>query len=81
MSKPVSFDLSPDVAAVTLISPKTSSRISSLSPRQEDRLEAQGKYPRSVRLGIGPNSRKARVLGEVLDWNRARIAERDGSTT
>ncbi len=62
---------------VTFISPRASKELTSLSERQQDRLEAEGRFPRSVKLGTGRNGRKARVLAEVLEWNRARIAERD----
>ena len=40
-----------------------------------DRLEAQGLFPKRVRLGF----RVAWVEEEVNDWIKARIAERDGS--
>jgi predicted DNA-binding transcriptional regulator AlpA len=73
MSK-ASFDLPPE----TIIAPKFSTQITSLSPRQQDRLEAQGKFPKSIKLGSGRNGRKGRVLAEILEWNRARIAERNG---
>ena len=61
----------------TFVPPNVSAQITSLSPRQQDRLEAKGRFPKSVKLGQGRNGRKGRVLKEVVDWNRARIAERD----
>jgi len=61
----------------TIIPPSVSTQLTSLSPRQQDRLEHQGRFPRSIKLGEGRNARKERVLEEVLAWNRARIAERD----
>ena len=65
-------------ADLTFVSPRATKEITSLSTRQQDRLEADGRFPRSVKLGEGRNGRKARVLAEVLEWTRARIAERDG---
>jgi predicted DNA-binding transcriptional regulator AlpA len=75
---PVTIDLptslAREVEGVAIISPKRCSTITSLSTRQQDRLEAAGKFPRSIRLGEGRNARKGRLLSDVLDWNRARIA-------
>lgn len=70
-------DLPPAMAAKVFIPPKIVTQITSLSPRSQDRLEAEGRFPRSVRLGPGINGRKGRVLQEVLDWNDDRIAERE----
>lgn len=39
-----------------------------------DRLEAEGRFPKRVRLGI---NRVAWVESEITDWITARIAERD----
>jgi predicted DNA-binding transcriptional regulator AlpA len=61
---------------LTFIGNKQQQAITNLSARHRDRLEAKGIFPKSVRLGEGRNGRKARILSEVLDWNRARIAER-----
>ena len=41
------------------------------------RLEAAGKFPKRVRLGTG---RVAYVESEILEWMKARVAERDGTT-
>jgi prophage regulatory protein len=41
------------------------------------RLEAEGKFPKRVRLGTG---RVAYVASEIQDWIAARIAERDTAT-
>ncbi len=41
------------------------------------RLEADGKFPKRVRLGSG---RVAYVESEVQDWMASRVAERDGHT-
>ena len=41
------------------------------------RLEADGKFPKRVRLGTG---RVAYVEREVSDWIASRIAERDATT-
>jgi predicted DNA-binding transcriptional regulator AlpA len=77
MSKP-SFLNQPPETAVAFADAKRTKEITTLSPRQQDRLENEGRFPRSIKLGSGRNGRKARVLQEVIDWNRARIAERDG---
>ncbi len=72
-----SFTLPPqDAWDFTLVSPAFSQQITSLSPRQQDRLEAQGKFSKSTKIGQGRNGRKARVLREIIEWNRARIADR-----
>ena len=44
------------------------------SPAHIARLEADGKFPKRVRIGSG---RVGWVDQEVDDWLRARIAERD----
>jgi prophage regulatory protein len=41
------------------------------------RLEADGKFPKRVRLGTG---RVAYVENEIQDWIARRIAERDATT-
>ena len=41
------------------------------------RLEADGKFPKRVRLGTG---RVAYVENEIQDWIAGRIAERDANT-
>ena len=75
MPKP--FILPPEaVWPYVFVAPSISMQITSLSPRSQDRREAEGTFPRAVKLGEG--RRKARVLQEIIDWNRARIAERDG---
>lgn len=47
------------------------------SPQHIARLEAQGKFPRRVKLG---QCRVGWVESEVLEWLRERIAERDNPT-
>ncbi len=76
MIKPKSGPVVP--TDLTFIDNHQQSAITTLSPRQHDRLEADRRFPRSIKLGDGKNSRKVRILQEVLDWNRDRIAERDG---
>ncbi len=76
MSKPA-FSNQPPEAGVAFVDARRTKEITTLSPRQQDRLEAAGRFPRAIKLGHGRNGRKARVLQEGLDWNRARIAERD----
>jgi len=51
--------------------------LTNTSSRHRDRLEAEGKFPASVKLG---ERRKGRVLGEVLQWNKDRAAERGRRT-
>jgi prophage regulatory protein len=41
------------------------------------RLEADGKFPRRVRLGSG---RVAYVEGEIQEWMASRVADRDRHT-
>lgn len=67
-----------DSGGIRLLSPKQVRELTSLSERQQDRLEAFGKFPRSVKLGAGRNARKGRVETEIIAWMAARIAERDG---
>ncbi len=62
---------------VKFISPARASEITSLSPRQLDRLEAAGRFCGSVKLGFGRNGRKGYPEDEVFAWTRARLAERD----
>lgn len=76
MSKPPSVAQATH-ADVELISSRICHQITTLSPRQQDRLEAEGRFPRSVKLGSGRNGRKARVKQEVIAWVRDRVAERD----
>jgi hypothetical protein len=66
----------PDI--VEIISVKRAAELTSLSPRQQDRLEAAGLFPASIPLGpAGTRCRKGRALHEVLRWNRERLLERD----
>ena len=72
-----SFKLPPEnVWDFTLVSPAVTEQITSLSTRQQDQLEAVGQFPKSIKIGPGRNGRKARVLGEIIGWNRDRITER-----
>lgn len=43
-----------------------------------DRLEAQGRFPKRVRLG---QQRVAWLESEVQDWIQAKVAERDALNT
>lgn len=47
------------------------------SPAHIARLEAQGQFPKRVRLSVG---RVGWVDQEIDDWIKARIAERDAHT-
>jgi prophage regulatory protein len=57
-----------------LLSKKQVREIVLYSPAHISRLEADGRFPKRVRLGQG---RVGWVEDEVLDWIRDRIAERD----
>jgi prophage regulatory protein len=57
-----------------LLSKKQVREIVLYSPAHIARLEAAGRFPKRVRLGQG---RVGWVENEVLDWLKARIAERD----
>lgn len=48
-----------------------------LSPTQIARLEAEGQFPKRVRLGEPPYSRVVWVETEVLRWMEERAASRD----
>jgi prophage regulatory protein len=49
-----------------------------LSVRQMDRLEAEGRFPKKIKLGL----HSASWIGSELDsWIAARAAERDGRST
>jgi len=61
----------------TIIGNSQQDILTNTSARHRDRLEAQGKFPASVKLG---ERRKGRVLGEVLQWNVDRAAERGRQT-
>jgi hypothetical protein len=64
---------------VEIISVKRTAELTSLSPRQQDRLEQAGLFPASIHLGPpGKRTRKGRALHEVVAWNRYRLSERDG---
>ena len=51
------------------------------SPAHIARLEHAGLFPRRVRLGNGPRARVGWLETEVLDWLKARIAQRDALLT
>jgi prophage regulatory protein len=44
------------------------------------RLEAQGRFPKRVRLGNGPRGRVGYLESEILEWMRQRIDARDEPT-
>ena len=60
--------------AMKLLSKKQVREMVLYSPAHIARLEADGKFPKRVRLGSG---RVGWVDQEVDDWIHARIAERD----
>jgi predicted DNA-binding transcriptional regulator AlpA len=59
------------------ISPKRVEQKTSLSVREQKRREKENRFPKSVKLGVGPNGRIAYVEEEIDDWCAAQIAERD----
>jgi prophage regulatory protein len=63
--------------AMKLLSKKQLREMVLYSPAHIARLEADGKFPKRVRLG---SSRVGWVDQEVNDWIRARIAERDSAS-
>jgi len=60
-----------------LLSKKAVTDLVVYSPAHIARLEADGRFPKRVRLGTG---RVAWVEGEIQDWIAARITERDAGT-
>jgi predicted DNA-binding transcriptional regulator AlpA len=67
----------PTPVVVEIISKRRTKELTSLSERQQDRLEALGLFPQSIKLGVGKNARTGRALHEVLAWNRWKLAQRD----
>jgi prophage regulatory protein len=61
-----------------LLSKKQVREIVLYSPQHVARLEQAGKFPKRIRLG---QSRVGWLEEEVLDWLKARIAERDNPMT
>ena len=51
--------------------------LTTLSFTQIDRLEAAGKFPKRMRLGIYRNSRVVWLEEEILEWIRERVAQRE----
>ena len=51
--------------------------LTTLSFTQIDQLEADGKFPKRMRLGKYRNSRVVWIEEEILEWMRERIAERE----
>ena len=62
---------------IEFISPSQTRAITTLSEREQQRRAKQGRFPRPVKLGEGPNGRIAFVKAEVQQWNAKRLAERD----
>lgn len=50
------------------------------SPQHIQRLEAQGRFPKRLRLGNGPRSRCGWIEEEVLAWLQERIDRREEAT-
>src|SRR5438876_8251393 len=61
-----------------LLSAKQVREVTSLSERQQDRLEDLGKFPKSFPLYEG-GRRKARLESEVLKWMADRVAAARGN--
>jgi predicted DNA-binding transcriptional regulator AlpA len=75
------WELEPVPEFIEFLSPQKTYEVTTLSPRQQDRLEAEGKFPKKIKLGVGKNGRTARAKHEIAAWNRARLAERDTAKT
>jgi predicted DNA-binding transcriptional regulator AlpA len=60
-----------------LIPRKVTKERTSLSEREQKRREEQGRFPRPVKIGTGPNGRVAHVESEIDDWVAQQIAARD----
>jgi prophage regulatory protein len=65
-------------SAMRLLSKKQVREIVLYSPQHVARLEQAGKFPKRIRLG---KSRVGWLEEEVLNWLKARIAERDKPTS
>ena len=63
---------------IKFISTRQTRDITTLSPREQQRRAKEGRFPKPVKLGEGPNGRIAFVESEILEWNAQRLAERDG---
>jgi prophage regulatory protein len=64
--------------AMRMLSKKQVRELVLYCPQHIARLEAAGKFPKRIRLG---QCRVGWLEEEVLDWLKARIAERDTPTT
>lgn len=56
------------------ISERETYELTSVSPREQNRKPG---FPRAIKIGVGPNGRKVRLLSEVVAWQEAQIAQRD----
>lgn len=63
-----------------LVSKKELRQLVLYSPQHIQRLEDAGRFPKRVRLGIGPRCRVGWVEQEVADWLQERIQRRDTPT-
>lgn len=61
------------------LSKKETKALTLYSDAHRARLEADGRFPRRVRLGVGRYCRVAYVESEVLEWMQAQISKRDKS--
>jgi prophage regulatory protein len=59
------------------LSKKDVKQIALYSYAHTARLEAEGKFPKRVRLGNGKYARVGYVESEIMEWCEKRIAERD----
>lgn len=59
------------------LSKKEVKRLTLYSDAHRDRLEADGKFPKRVRLGEGRYSRVGYIDFEIDEWMKAQVSKRD----
>ena len=64
-------------AAMKFLSKKEVKVLTLYSDAHRTRLEAAGRFPKRVRLGMGRYARVAYIDIEVIEWMAARVSERD----
>jgi len=62
------------------LSKKEVKRLTLYSDAHRARLEADGRFPKRVRLGNGRYARVGYVESEIMEWCETKIAERDKSS-
>ena len=67
-------------SAMRILSKRQLKEMVPYSPQHIQRLEAQGRFPKRLRLGNGPRSRCGWIEEEVLAWLQERIDRREEAT-